>query len=92
VTVVLYSMMVVFAQMEGNVSGGQYALGIVSFFTISLGGLGIGILCGLLTALITRTTSEVRGTLIDAYLSITSITLALCGSRVREKLRISRHK
>jgi NhaP-type Na+/H+ or K+/H+ antiporter len=62
VTVVLYSMMVVFAQMEGNVSGGQYALGIVSFFTISLGGLGIGILCGLLTALITRTTSEVRGT------------------------------
>ncbi|KAI9561927.1 hypothetical protein GHT06_012889 [Daphnia sinensis] len=60
VTVVLYSMMVVFAQMEGNVAGGQYALGIVSFFTISLGGLGIGILCGLLTALITRTTSEVR--------------------------------
>lgn len=61
VTVVLYSMMVVFAQMEGNVSGEQYALGIVSFFTISLGGLGIGIVCGLLTALITRTTSEVRG-------------------------------
>uniref|UniRef100_A0A0P6HUM3 Sodium/hydrogen exchanger n=1 Tax=Daphnia magna TaxID=35525 RepID=A0A0P6HUM3_9CRUS len=60
VTVVLYSMMVAFAQMEGNVAGGQYALGIVSFFTISLGGLGIGILCGLLTALITRTTSEVR--------------------------------
>lgn len=60
-TVVLYSMMVVFAQMEGNVSGEQYALGIVSFFTISLGGLGIGIVCGLLTALITRTTSEVRG-------------------------------
>lgn len=54
-------MMVVFAGMEGNVGGEQYALGIVSFFTISLGGLGIGILCGLLTALITRTTSDVRG-------------------------------
>ena len=61
VTVVLYSMMVVFATMEGNVSGEQYALGIASFFTISLGGLGLGILCGLVTALITRTTSEVRG-------------------------------
>jgi hypothetical protein len=56
-------MMVVFAQMEGNVGGEQYVLGFVSFFTISLGGFGIGILCGLLTALITRTTSEVRGTL-----------------------------
>ncbi|XP_046442645.1 Na(+)/H(+) exchanger protein 7-like [Daphnia pulex] len=60
VTVVLYSMMVVFAQMDGNIGGEQYLLGFVSFFTISLGGFGIGILCGLLTALITRTTSEVR--------------------------------
>ncbi|XP_059350409.1 Na(+)/H(+) exchanger protein 7-like isoform X2 [Daphnia carinata] len=60
VTVVLYAMMVAFAQMEGNVGGEQYVLGFVSFFTISLGGFGIGILCGLLTALITRTTSEVR--------------------------------
>ena len=77
-TVVLYSMMVVFAQMEGNVSGGQYALGIVSFFTISFGGLGIGILCGLLTALITRTTSEVRGTLI----SINNVSVRRCHSVV----------
>ncbi len=61
VTVVLYSMMVAFAQMDGNVGGEQYLLGFVSFFTISLGGFGIGVLCGLLTALITRTTSEVRG-------------------------------
>ncbi|KAK4003341.1 hypothetical protein OUZ56_005109 [Daphnia magna] len=60
VTVVLYSMMVAFAQMEGHVGGEQYVLGFVSFFTISLGGFGIGIVCGLLTALITRTTSEVR--------------------------------
>ena len=47
--------------MEGNVSEEQYVLGIASFFTISLGGLGLGILCGLVTALITRTTLEVRG-------------------------------
>lgn len=54
-------MMVAFAQMDGNVSGEQYALGFATFFTVSLGGLTIGIICGLLTALITRTTSEVRG-------------------------------
>ncbi|KAI9561928.1 hypothetical protein GHT06_012890 [Daphnia sinensis] len=60
VTVVLYSMMVAFAQMGGNIGGEQYVLGFVSFFTISLGGFGIGIICGLLTALITRTTAEVR--------------------------------
>ena len=65
VTVVLYSMMVAFAGMEGHIGGEQYVLGFVSFFTISLGGFGIGILCGLLTALITRTTSEVRGALLS---------------------------
>lgn len=68
-TVVLYSMMVVFAQMEGTVGGEQYVLGFVSFFTTSLGGFALGILSGLLTALITRTTSEVRGTLIFIYVS-----------------------
>lgn len=56
--------------MEGHVGGEQYVLGFVSFFTISLGGFGIGIVCGLLTALITRTTSEVRGTLIYTYVSM----------------------
>ena len=61
VTVVLYTMMVAFATMNGHVSGEQYALGFASFFTVSLGGLSIGIICGLITALITRTTTEVRG-------------------------------
>ena len=61
VTVVLYTMMVAFAAMDGNISGEQYALGFASFFTVSLGGLSIGIICGLITALITRTTTEVRG-------------------------------
>ena len=54
-------MMVAFATMNGHVSGEQYALGFASFFTVSLGGLSIGIICGLITALITRTTTEVRG-------------------------------
>jgi hypothetical protein len=78
--------------MEGNVSGGQYALGIVSFFTISLGGLGIGILCGLLTALITRTTSEVRGTDCSHSRAVIYQIMSLSSRdyvcRVREKLRI----
>ena len=60
VTVVLYTMMVAFSTME-HISGEQIALGIASFFTVSFGGLSIGIVCGLITALITRTTSHVRG-------------------------------
>jgi len=60
VTVVLYTMMVAFATSD-HVTGEQYALGLAAFFTVSLGGLFIGIICGLITALITRTTSEVRG-------------------------------
>jgi hypothetical protein len=36
-------------------------LGLVSFLTISLGGLFIGILHGFATALITKTTTQVRG-------------------------------
>jgi hypothetical protein len=62
-------MMVVFAQMEGTIGGEQYVLGFISFFTTSLSGFALGILSGLLTALITRTTSEVRGTLIPIYAS-----------------------
>ncbi len=39
----------------------EIALGVASFFTVALGGLSIGIIIGFLTALITKTTSEVRG-------------------------------
>jgi len=39
----------------------QIVLAVVSFFTISLGGLGIGIVIGILTALVTKYTSHVRG-------------------------------
>ena len=59
VTVVLYTMMVALATME-HVSGSQYALGCAALLTVSFGGLAIGVVCGLLTALITRTTSDVR--------------------------------
>ena len=60
VTVVLYNTIVTFTTMD-EISSEQYAIGFASFFTVSLGGLTIGILCGLVTALITRTTSQVRG-------------------------------
>ena len=69
-TVVLYTMMVAFAEMKGNVSGEQYLLGIATFFTVSLGGLVIGIFYGLITALITRTTREVRGKVFLGMLSL----------------------
>ena len=39
----------------------QIGIGIASFFTISLGGLVIGIIFGIFTALLTRTTRDLRG-------------------------------
>ena len=44
-----------------NVDGSQFGLAIVAFFTTSFGGLVIGIFFGLITALITKTTQDVRG-------------------------------
>ena len=56
-------MMATFTEMEdiGRAIGvDQIFLGVASFFTVAFGGLFIGILVGFLTALITKTTREVR--------------------------------
>ena len=45
----------------GELNATQILLGLASFLTVALGGLAIGVVMGVLTALITRTTSEVRG-------------------------------
>jgi len=63
VAVVLYNMMSVFAGMESkglDVKTEHILLGVGSFLTVALGGLMIGIIFGLLTAVITRFTSGVR--------------------------------
>jgi len=63
VAVVLYEMMSVFAGItsEGeDITVTACIMGITSFFTIAVGGLLIGMLTGLATALITRFTKEVR--------------------------------
>ena len=60
VTVVLYTTMVTFAELP-EVHGEQYVLAVLAFFTVSLGGLSLGVVFGLVTALITRTTQDVRG-------------------------------
>ena len=50
-------------------------LGVTSFFTIALGGLCVGMLLGLVTALITRFTKEVRRQCVDnIYISTTIST------------------
>ena len=57
-------MMNVFAEMQHRglpISTADITLGVVSFFTVALGGLLIGIVMGVLTALITKTTTHVRG-------------------------------
>jgi NhaP-type Na+/H+ or K+/H+ antiporter len=52
--------MVAFTEMP-VIHGDQYALAVLSFFTSSCGGLTVGVIHGLLTALITKTTQDVRG-------------------------------
>lgn len=44
----------------GSINATDILLGIASFFTVSLGGVSIGILFGILTALMTRTTKRVQ--------------------------------
>ncbi|XP_023714709.1 Na(+)/H(+) exchanger beta isoform X2 [Cryptotermes secundus] len=59
VTIVLYNTMVTFCEMP-EIPVGQYGLAILAFFTVSCGGIAVGAIFGLLTALITRTTQECR--------------------------------
>uniref|UniRef100_T1JLY6 Cation/H+ exchanger transmembrane domain-containing protein n=1 Tax=Strigamia maritima TaxID=126957 RepID=T1JLY6_STRMM len=59
VTVVIYTMMVAFTTMK-PITADQVGLGIAAFFCVSVGGLCIGIIFGILTALITKFTEEVR--------------------------------
>ncbi|KAL0280529.1 UNVERIFIED_CONTAM: hypothetical protein PYX00_001793 [Menopon gallinae] len=59
VTVVLYTTTVTFTEMS-KIDGIQYGLAFIAFFTVSIGGLVIGIFFGLLSALLTKTTKDVR--------------------------------
>ncbi|KAK8751685.1 hypothetical protein OTU49_009773, partial [Cherax quadricarinatus] len=59
VTVVMYNTMQAFMSMS-MVTAGQYALAIIAFFIVVCGGIFIGIFFGCLTALITKSTTDVR--------------------------------
>ena len=59
-------------------------LGVTSFFTIALGGLCVGMLMGLVTALITRFTKEVSQGVDNIYIS----TIVSTQVRVVEPLAI----
>jgi hypothetical protein len=53
-------MMKTFAQMD-EIPLNEIILGIVSFFTISLGGLTIGLIMGILASIVLKYCSHVRG-------------------------------
>ncbi|XP_052783887.1 Na(+)/H(+) exchanger beta-like isoform X2 [Mya arenaria] len=59
VTVVLYNMMKTLNRME-HITVDQICIGVVQFFVVSLGGLGIGIILGMLTAVLTKYTEHCR--------------------------------
>ncbi|CAH8575388.1 unnamed protein product [Heterobilharzia americana] len=70
VTVVLYDIMDAFTGKE-YVSGKEIGIGIASFFVVSLGGLFIGVLFGIVTCLITRVRNRLNAftLLLLAYFS-----------------------
>ncbi|XP_067002933.2 probable Na(+)/H(+) antiporter nhx-9 [Anabrus simplex] len=59
VTVVLYTTMVTFCEMP-HIPNEQYLLATLAFFTVSLGGAAVGVVFGLISALVTRTTNDCR--------------------------------
>lgn len=59
VTIVLYMMMVGFSKAE-YITVEQVGTGVAAFICVSLGGLAIGVAMGVITALITKHTKEVR--------------------------------
>ncbi|XP_014669299.1 PREDICTED: Na(+)/H(+) exchanger beta-like isoform X2 [Priapulus caudatus] len=59
VTVVMYNMMSSFLLMD-TIDAGQIALGFASFFVVSLGGIGVGLVHGIVTALSTKYTKHTR--------------------------------
>jgi NhaP-type Na+/H+ or K+/H+ antiporter len=65
VTVVLYKVMQTLNLMD-EISAGQIILGIVKFFVVCIGGLLIGALFGIITALVTRVTKHVGGNFFSA--------------------------
>ena len=60
VTVMLYKVMLTFITVE-DITADQIILGIVKFFVMCLGGLLIGVIAGVVTALLTRLTVNVGG-------------------------------
>lgn len=59
VSVVLYSVMQTYSRMD-SLPAGQVVLGIVKFIVVAVGGLLIGIIIGMLSALLTKHTFHVR--------------------------------
>lgn len=59
VVITLYNMITTFAALP-VISAKDIVIGLFSFFTVSCGGLVIGVIYGAVTALITKTTSTVR--------------------------------
>lgn len=59
-TVVVYNTMTSFMAME-EVTGWQYVLAVVAFVVVVFGGLFIGVIFGCITALVTKSTTDVRG-------------------------------
>ncbi len=83
---VVYNTMITLSQ-QSSIAPGQYALAVVSFFTVVLGGIAIGCAVGVLTALILRLTSRAR--VLEPLVIITMAYLSYIGEDTSWKIGCS---
>ncbi|GAV01630.1 hypothetical protein RvY_12313 [Ramazzottius varieornatus] len=60
VSVVLYQTLIIFNTQEDNITSGDIGMGIAKFLVVNIGGFLVGLICGLLTAVITKHSGKVR--------------------------------
>ena len=81
--VVFYKTVGTFVAMDHrniDITADQYILGVLSFFTVALGGLLVGIFVGLISALITRTTRDVE--IIEPLILLGTAYIAYMGAEL----------
>ncbi|VDP35025.1 unnamed protein product [Heligmosomoides polygyrus] len=79
VTVVVYNLVIEFKELE-SIGFMDCFMGLIAFLCVSLGGLSIGLICGLLSAIVTKFTKHVR--VVEPVMMFGMAYLAYMGSEL----------